>query len=146
MRLTGTALMLLVFSTNKSTTVSAPKLVKRPAVRLPNKNLSAGKPTVPQDRDRSGLPPDGNTDDNKWVAFAKVPSADSGFSTDTPETIPFSGSGDSKNKRGEEDGVTVPPKASADEDARKDDVVSLAAARQPSLPHSDSSFLRPARP
>ncbi|KAI4252557.1 MAG: hypothetical protein L6R42_007908, partial [Xanthoria sp. 1 TBL-2021] len=130
----------------KYTTLSAPKLVKRPAFPLPNKNPSAGKPTVSQDRDRSGLPLDGNTDDNKRVAFAKVPSADTGFGTHKPDTIPFSGSGDSKNKRAEEDDVTVAPKAPADEDARKDDVVSLAAARQPSLPHSDSSFLRPARP
>ncbi|CAL8574688.1 hypothetical protein XPA_000643 [Xanthoria parietina] len=146
MRLTGTALMVLVCSssevlchpTDQFNTPSPPNLVKRPAVLLPTKIPPSGKPTTSQGRDVSsqllGVENKGLSPDTK----SSTPQ--------TSDTIPLSGENHTKNKRQNEESAWVPANASEGGDGSKEDVVSLAAARQPSSPLSDSSFLRPARP
>ncbi|KAI4237084.1 MAG: hypothetical protein LQ349_002120 [Xanthoria aureola] len=128
----------LCHPTDQFKTPSSPNLVKRPAILLPTKIPPSGKPTTSQDQDVSRQLLDGERGDHEADTKSSTPQ--------TSDTTPFSVADDLKTKRQNEESAWVPASASEGGDGSKDDVVSLAAARQPSFPLSDSSFLRPARP
>ncbi|KAL9628847.1 MAG: hypothetical protein Q9204_005621 [Flavoplaca sp. TL-2023a] len=96
---------------DKFMTSSSPKLVKRPAVPLPNKSPSLGNSTISQHAQSNAGNLEKETGENKPIANAKLPSARPDVNTDTANAVPVSDDGSDRQVK--DNMYALPPASQA---------------------------------